>query len=152
MNGDDRRGAGEKKRVRRVSINSRIKKHEQNPITTIKTMAVETPLVSVSFINPKKQRGLVAQVPIPSGSVIFSEQPLVCSQYLFNKDYFPSCSHCLKSLEAPNVMLTRLAGIQNDGLVNEMPFLNEFMAIPGNATPEISFCGHCRREMYCSEG
>jgi hypothetical protein len=71
-------------------------------------------LAQIVYINDQKQFGVVATELIKEGQTIITENPIVSCQYAHNKDYFPACSHCLKSLESPEQMLKRLSGVQDD--------------------------------------
>lgn len=52
----------------------------------------------VEWISAEKERGLVASKSIQEGDVIFSEQPIVCAQYLYNSVCFSLIKDLFSSL------------------------------------------------------
>ena len=48
---------------------------------------------------------------------------MIAAQFSWNRYYFPACHHCLKSLETPLEMLTRLTALVID---NPLPSLESF--------------------------
>lgn len=72
---------------------------------------------------PGRNFGIISRsdVPIPAETVLFSEHPLVSSQYAYNRRFFITCSHCMKSVESPRDMLARLSGVGADQIRPEVP-------------------------------
>eukprot|EP01137_Pigoraptor_chileana_P021757 Opistho-2@85852 len=69
--------------------------------------------VAVRHINDVKGRGLFALRDFKEGEDIFTEQPLVSAQFLWNELYgYAACHHCMRSLESPARMAERLSGIK----------------------------------------
>ncbi|KAJ3363376.1 SET and MYND domain-containing protein 5 [Allomyces javanicus] len=97
--------------------------------------------VSIKWISDAKERGVLADRDFAEGDVIFEEQPMVCDQYLYNKDFFPTCEHCLACLESPADMVKRLAGLP------EPPHLWGAEAVP--LLKKVP-CEHMCGELYCS--
>jgi len=134
-------------------------------------LTADLPIV-VKQISEQKGKGVFAKRKISEGEVVIKEVPIVACQYSHNKvspslvvvvvflvsrgtpslpfssfslsvqDYFPSCSHCLKSLETPAEMLRRLAGHE---AVAVLP-----MAETCVPSVEIFVCETCQGEKYCS--
>lgn len=99
--------------------------------------------IKVQLINAEKRFGIVADSDFDSDAVIFNENPIVSSQFLYNKDFFPACSYCLRSLESPDEMLRRLSG---SSATPSLPFLDEYSHLKGTFTT----CDSCN-ETYCNE-
>lgn len=114
------------------------------------------------------QRGVVADMALSPGDTVFIEQkPLVCAPLLHTRDYFKMCDQCLRSMERPDHMLARLAGLPADQV--KLNCLNEYRkycmettaanADPVDAAvgfvfdplnPQPVACPHCPLEVYCS--
>lgn len=57
-----------------------------------------------------KGKGLFADVQFGEGDVIFTEKPLVCCQFSWNKAYqYKACEYCMKSMETAEESCRRLA-------------------------------------------
>lgn len=109
-------------------------------------MASNAESVTIQWINDSKEHGLIANRQIADGEVIFNERPLACAQYLFNQDFFPACTHCMKSLESPGEMVRRLAGLE------ENLQLPQFDPLKQTAAEEpLLHCHACEKARYCSE-
>lgn len=78
-----------------------------------------TDIFEIKRINEIKEYGVVSVQDIEEGDIIMEEIPLVSSQYLYNADFFPACGNCLKSIELPSQMLSRLSGQLIDAFQNE---------------------------------
>ncbi|KAI9224114.1 hypothetical protein BC828DRAFT_374310 [Blastocladiella britannica] len=100
--------------------------------------------ITVSWISDKKERGVIAARDFDEGEVLFSEEPMVSAQYLFNKLYFPACDHCLACLETPAEQAKRLSGrsvnvdLWGNDAINQ-PFVAKYP------------CSRGCEELYCSE-
>ncbi|KAI9139617.1 hypothetical protein BKA69DRAFT_1084911 [Paraphysoderma sedebokerense] len=98
--------------------------------------------IQITWVDDHKERGVIATADFKGGDVILEDDPIVCDQYLYNKDYFPACSHCLRSLETASQMARRLAGYDSEPQLYAADHLKVY--------PRIS-CDSCSREIYCSE-
>ena len=105
--------------------------------------------VQVAWISDKKERGLITCTDKSAGSILLRDTPLINAQFLFNKHFFRACSQCLKSLERPDVMLKRLAGL---GEVPELPLMEEYLSSGPNESGGGVTCLNCFDELYCSHG
>uniref|UniRef100_H2ZB99 SET domain-containing protein n=1 Tax=Ciona savignyi TaxID=51511 RepID=H2ZB99_CIOSA len=96
----------------------------------------------IKQVDDGKGYGLFAKQDITCGDVILEEEPLVCSQFSWNKLYkYRACDYCLKSLETAEEMCRRLA--QN-------PSINLPHPECCKAKPETNVhCLNCE-EVYCS--
>ncbi len=66
-------------------------------------------LINPFYHLPNQGRGLVATKPIAEGDVIFTEEPLVSAQFLWNKSCkYSACDHCLRPLETVEQNIRRL--------------------------------------------
>ncbi|CAH8518719.1 unnamed protein product [Schistosoma guineensis] len=82
--------------------------------------------------GPIRGRGLVAAQFINPEDILFSEDPLICCQFSWNKLYgYKACDHCLCPLETSEENARRLTN--NPSLV--LPY------------PEASF--HCSQTVHC---
>ncbi|KAF5280619.1 hypothetical protein FQA39_LY05267 [Lamprigera yunnana] len=98
--------------------------------------------VEIRAINNIKGRGLFAKKEFKAGTVIFEEDPLVCSQFSWNSSYlYKACDHCLRPLETAEENARRLTG--NSELV--LPYLECCTTNKGI----IVCCSLCGVE-YCS--
>ena len=96
--------------------------------------------VSIKQINQQKGKGLFANKDFREGEVIFEENPLVCSQFLWNSMYkYTACGGCLKSLETAEQMARRLSG--NASL--ELPYASKCCEITRLGQKSIS-CHRCQ--------
>ena len=99
--------------------------------------------VEVKVLDAKKNRSLVAKKAFSPDEVLFKEQPLVCSQFAWNRFYqYKACDHCMKPLETAEENVRRLA---EDSSIN-LPHLKE------NCVTKKEFhvaCVQCGTE-YCS--
>ncbi|XP_064631113.1 histone-lysine N-trimethyltransferase SMYD5-like [Lineus longissimus] len=76
----------------------------------------EAPGVKILQI-PKKGKGLFADKDFKEGDTLFSEEPLVCTQFLWNAYYkYTACDYCMKSLETAEEMYRRLASLPSASL------------------------------------
>lgn len=103
--------------------------------------------VAIKYLDSEKEHGLVATVDIEEDQIIFREDPIICAQYLYNRDFFPACSHCMKSLETPARMLQRLAGLDSEPALPPIDSELESCSDQDNTLR----CHSCQREAYCSE-
>ena len=56
------------------------------------------------FLTPQG-KAVFATAAIPKDQAIFEEEPLVCSQFLWNEIYkYKACEYCLRSLETAQEM------------------------------------------------
>ncbi|KAM8849056.1 protein-lysine N-trimethyltransferase SMYD5 isoform 1-T1 [Synchiropus picturatus] len=98
--------------------------------------------VEVRFIDNIKGKGLFAKRSIKKGDTIFTERPLVSSQFLWNSLYqYRACEFCLRALETAEENARRLSG--NPGLTLPHPELCQ-------VRPELhQACPQCQ-VLYCS--
>lgn len=105
-------------------------------------------MIKVDWISQDKQWGVRALVDISGNQniVLMEERPLVSAQYLHNADYFPACEFCMRSLESPRELLSRLSkcDIANDFL----PPPEEFGQVSTRVS--VTKCEQCPA-IYCSE-
>lgn len=96
----------------------------------------------VQFIDDLKGSGMFSTGKILKNDVIFQEEPFVSCQFSWNKVYkYLACDYCMRSLETPTEMCSRLIGVQ----FNSLPFQEKA------PTPiEIVKCSGCEA-VYCSE-
>uniref|UniRef100_A0A8C8RDN3 Protein-lysine N-trimethyltransferase SMYD5 n=1 Tax=Pelusios castaneus TaxID=367368 RepID=A0A8C8RDN3_9SAUR len=67
--------------------------------------------VEVRFVSSSKGKGLFATGHIHKGETIFSEKPVVSSQFLWNAlCKYKACDHCLRALETAEENAQRLLG------------------------------------------
>lgn len=98
----------------------------------------------VEIFSGPKGYGIKAIKNYDEDDIIFEENPIVCAQFLHNKDFFLACSHCMRSLEKPSAMLKRLSGIEVELPSHFDPALSDLNQ------PQIFSCQHCS-DVYCSE-
>ncbi|ORX55926.1 SET domain-containing protein [Piromyces finnis] len=101
--------------------------------------------VEVSWISNEKERGLKALKDFVPEEEIFIEEPIVSCQFLYNRQYFPGCSYCMKSLEEPENMLQRLSGSAE---IPNLPFIFEYKEKYPQGDVYTNDNG---LEVYCSE-
>ena len=94
----------------------------EKPATDMNLLLTYTQGKDKAGINVKdtgmRGRGLFAKKTFKEGDQIFTEKPIVASQFLWNALYkYVACEHCLKSMETAQEMAERLSG--NRGL--ELP-------------------------------
>ncbi|EDO34962.1 predicted protein [Nematostella vectensis] len=100
----------------------------------------------VKETDSERGRALFASRDFKEGDTIFEEDPLVCSQFLWNAAYsYTACDHCMRSLETAQDMARRLSS--NPTL--ELPYSAECCAVTKAGEP-ISYCPQCN-VAYCSE-
>ncbi|XP_051506154.1 histone-lysine N-trimethyltransferase SMYD5 [Myxocyprinus asiaticus] len=98
--------------------------------------------VEVRFIDNVKGKGLFAKRPFKKGDTIFTEQPLVSSQFLWNALYkYRACEYCLHALETAEENARRLSGLP--GLSLPHPELCKVRPDRHQACPQCPV-------MYCS--
>jgi hypothetical protein len=115
--------------------------------------------VTVIASKGADERGVIADSPFLPGDTVFLEnRPLVAAPFTWTRDYFPMCDHCLRSMERPDAMLARLAGLPKDNIALKcLPAYRE--KVLASASNSDSFdpsnplpvpCPHCPLEVYCS--
>uniref|UniRef100_A0A5K3FQA9 SET domain-containing protein n=1 Tax=Mesocestoides corti TaxID=53468 RepID=A0A5K3FQA9_MESCO len=101
--------------------------------------------VQVIDFGTEKGRSLVTTRPIQEGEVLFSERPLICCQFSWNRlDCYKSCDYCLQPLESPQDNARRLLKDPNFSLPAVLG------APDGHFSVQIFSCPSCGVE-YCSE-
>lgn len=128
-------------------------------------------------VTPEKgpaERGIIADSPFkPDDTIFWEKRPLVAAPFQWTRDYFPMCDHCLRSMERPDAMLARLAGLPKEQI--QLKCLDAYRAKviahnnadpaaaaggePSDASIGFTFepldpkpvpCPHCPLEAYCS--
>ncbi|CAM9461953.1 unnamed protein product [Lampetra planeri] len=110
--------------------------------------AAGTESVELRELDSGKGRGLVARRRIRKGDVLFSEQPAVSAQFLWNEHYkYRACHHCLRALETAEENARRLTG--NPALSLPHPELCHIDTSVHQVCPgcQVRYCGTaCRQE------
>lgn len=72
---------------------------------------METESTKVIDFGPPRGKGIVATRTINPGETIFTESPLICCQFSWNRIYgYSACDHCLCPLESAALNASRLTG------------------------------------------
>ncbi|KAI9004387.1 hypothetical protein DFJ74DRAFT_693219 [Hyaloraphidium curvatum] len=125
--------------------------------------------VAVTPEKGRDERGIIADRAFsPGETILFEARPLVAAPFHWTAVYFPMCSHCCRSMERPDRMLARLAGVSADQV--RLGCLHGFRehvmkenaasgADPVDAAAGFAFdplnpvpvpCTSCPLETYCS--
>lgn len=100
--------------------------------------------VQVIDFGIERGRALIATKPVKTDQVLFSERPLVCCQFSWNRYYgFAACDYCLSPLETVEENARRLLSDQSF----QLPCIDGVDCPP---PVQISRCPSCL-VAYCSE-
>lgn len=111
-----------------------------------------TQLINLMLLSQTKGRYLRAEKALVAHEAIFEESPIVCSQYLWNKEYkYAACEHCLTPLETAEEAARRLTGDQTITL----PYMFECCVtdptkhVPCHSGCDARYCSaECREEAW----
>ncbi|XP_033633420.1 SET and MYND domain-containing protein 5-like isoform X1 [Asterias rubens] len=102
--------------------------------------------VSTRYIDDVKGKGVFAATDFTTGNTLFTEDPLVSAQFLWNETYrYTACEFCMRSMETAQEMAQRLTG--NSALVLPHPECCTVKREEHTVCPQclIPYCGvECR--------
>ncbi|XP_052006095.1 histone-lysine N-trimethyltransferase SMYD5 [Xyrauchen texanus] len=106
--------------------------------------------IEVRFIDTVKGKGLFAKRAFKKGDIIFTERPLVSSQFLWNALYkYRACEYCLHALETAEENARRLSGLP--GLCLPHPELCKVRPDRHQSCPQcpVMYCStECRQSAW----